>query len=224
MISIVLVDDHVLVRAGFRMILERQVDIEIIGEAGDGESGLALIKKLTPDVAIVDVHMPGISGVELTDRLRRSRARTRVVILSMIDEAPFPRRLLDAGASGYLNKSCAAEELLHAVREVANGRRYLAASIAQQLALNRIAGTSASPFDALSARELEVALMLADGKDMSEAAEALNLSGKTVATYKYRLFAKLDVKNEVALTHLALLYGLLDAGLVKAHVERITCN
>ncbi|QBB70245.1 response regulator [Pseudolysobacter antarcticus] len=221
MIRIVLVDDHALVRTGFRMILERQADIEIVGEAGDGESGLAMIKKLAPDVAIVDVHMPGISGVELTDRLRRSHSTTRVVILSMIEEAPFPRRLLDAGASGYLSKSCAADELLHAVREVASGRRYLAASIAQQLALERMSATQASPFDALSARELEVALMLASGKDMGEAALALNLSGKTVATYKYRLFAKLDVKNEVGLTHLALLHGLLDAGLRGAHAELI---
>ena len=211
MIRIVLVDDHTLVRTGLRMILEKQPDIEIVGEADDGERGLMLIKRLQPDIALVDVHMPGISGVEVTERVRRAKLATRVVILTMAGEAPFPRRLLDAGASGYLTKGCPADELLKAVRQVADGRRYLGSDIAQQLALESMEG-GASPFAELSARELEVAMMLAQGHTAQVIAGRLNLSAKTVATYKYRLFEKLDIDNVIALAHLANTHGLTEAG------------
>ncbi|MEO5623556.1 MAG: response regulator [Dokdonella sp.] len=210
MISIVLVDDHELVRTGFRMILADQPGIEVIGEAADGEQGLALIRRVQPNVALVDVHMPGLSGIELTDRVRKHKLATRIVILTVVSEAPFPRRLIEAGASGYLTKACAAEELVRAVRQVADGRRYLAPDIAEMLALGVLDGHSKSPFEALSARELDVALMLAQGQDMQHIAKQLNLSAKTVATYKYRLFDKLHIDNAVALAHLAQLHGLLD--------------
>lgn len=210
MIRVVLIDDHELVRTGFRMILAQQPDIEIVGEAADGERGLALIRANEPDVAVVDVHMPGLSGIELTDRVRRHKLATRVVILTVVHEAPFPRRLIEAGASGYLTKGCAAEELLRAVRQVADGRRYLAPDIAELLALGALDGRTVSPFESLSARELDVALMLARGQDMQDIAERLKLSAKTVATYKYRLFDKLGIDNTVALAHLAHMHGLLD--------------
>jgi two-component system, NarL family, invasion response regulator UvrY len=210
MIRVVLVDDHELVRTGFRMILAQQPDIEVVGEAADGERGLALIRANEPDVAIVDVHMPGLSGIELTDRVRRHKLATRVVILTVVHEAPFPRRLIEAGASGYLTKGCAADELLRAVRQVADGRRYLAPDIAELLALGALDGHSTSPFEQLSARELDVALMLARGQDMQDIAERLKLSAKTVATYKYRLFDKLGIDNTVALAHLAHMHGLID--------------
>jgi two-component system, NarL family, invasion response regulator UvrY len=210
MIRVVLIDDHELVRTGFRMILAQQPDIEIVGEAADGERGLALIRANEPDVAVVDVHMPGLSGIELTDRVRRHKLATRVVILTVVHEAPFPRRLIEAGASGYLTKGCAADELLRAVRQVADGRRYLAPDIAELLALGALDGRTASPFESLSARELDVALMLARGQDMQDIAERLKLSAKTVATYKYRLFDKLAIDNTVALAHLAHMHGLLD--------------
>lgn len=210
MIRVVLIDDHELVRTGFRMILAQQPDIEIVGEAADGERGLALIRANEPDVAVVDVHMPGLSGIELTDRVRRHKLATRVVILTVVHEAPFPRRLIEAGASGYLTKGCAADELLRAVRQVADGRRYLAPDIAELLALGALDGRTVSPFESLSARELDVALMLARGQDMQDIAERLKLSAKTVATYKYRLFDKLGIDNTVALAHLAHMHGLLD--------------
>ena len=211
MIRIVLIDDHTLVRTGLRMILEKQPDMEIVGEAEDGERGLTLIKRLQPEIALVDVHMPGFSGVELTERVRRAKLATRVVILTMAGEAPFPRRLLDAGASAYLTKGCPAEELLKAVRQVADGRRYLGSDIAQQLALESMNGTG-SPFADLSARELEVAMMLAQGHSAQIIAKRLKLSAKTVATYKYRLFDKLAIDNVVALAHLASMHGLMEAG------------
>lgn len=210
MISIVLIDDHELVRTGFRMILGKHPDIDIVGEADNGEAGLALIKRLQPDVALVDIHMSGLSGIELTDRARRSKLTTRIVILSMAAESPFPRRLLEAGASGYLTKGCPADELLRAIRQVADGRRYLSQNVAEQLALSSLDGSGGSPFDVLTARELEVAMLLSQGKDMQRIAQMLKLSAKTVATYKYRLFEKLDIDNTVALAHLASLHGLLD--------------
>ena len=211
MFRIVIIDDHELVRTGFRMILEQQPDIDVVGEAADGEQGLALLKQLKPDLALVDVHMPGVSGIEVTERVRKLKLKTRVVIVTMVSESPIPRRVLEAGASGYITKSCAAAELLKAVRQVAAGRRYLAPGIAEAMALSAIDGSEQSPFENLSARELEVALLLARGQPMQLIAEKLSLSVKTVATYKYRLFEKLEVDNSVTLAHMAGLHGLMDA-------------
>ena len=210
MIRIVMVDDHALMRAGLRMILEKQPDIEVVGEADDGESGLLLIRKLKPDLALVDLHMPNVSGIEVTERVRRSRYRTQVVILTMAGDAPFPRRLLEAGASGYLTKGCPADELIKAIRQVADGRRYLSSDVAQQLALSNAFGDGESPFEELSTRELEVAMMLAQGMAAKQIGDRLNLSEKTVATYKYRLFGKLAIDNVVTLAHLATAHGLMD--------------
>lgn len=211
MMRVVLIDDHELVRTGFRMILGQQPDIEVVGEASDGEHGLALLRKLQPEVALVDVHMPGVSGIEVTERARKLKLPTRIVIVTMVSEAPFPKRLLEAGASGYITKGCSASELVRAVRQVADGRRYLAPAIAEGIALAALTGAAQSPFEALSSRELEVALLLARGQPMQTIAERLSLSPKTVATYKYRLFEKLEIDNSVTLAHLAGMHGLLDA-------------
>lgn len=209
MIRVVIVDDHALVRAGLRMILEKQPDIEVVGEADDGESGLQLIRQLRPELALVDLHMPNVNGVEVTERARRGKLDTRIVILTVASEGPFPRRLLEAGASGYLTKGCPADELVKAIRQVADGRRYLSADVAQQLALGNAFGTAGSPFDGLSTRELEVAMMLAQGLAAKQIGERLKLSEKTVATYKYRLFEKLAIDNVVTLAHLATAHGLV---------------
>ncbi len=210
MIRIALIDDHELVRTGYRMILSAQPDFEIVGEAEDGQTGLLLLKRTEPDVALVDVQMPGLSGIEVTDRVRKLDLRTRIVIVSMVSESPFPRRLLAAGASGYVTKGCSSDELVKAIRTVADGRRYLAAKVAERLALDALDGNTGSPFEALTTRELEVAMMLSSGRDMQSIAETLKLSPKTVATYKYRLFEKLDIDNTVALAHLASINGLLE--------------
>lgn len=209
MIRVVLIDDHELVRTGFRFIIEKQPDMRVLGEAGNAEDGLRLIRTHRPDVALVDVHMPGMSGVELTERVRRARLPTQIVVLTVVEDARFPRRLLDAGALGYLTKGCNADELVRAVRQVAQGQRYLAASVAQQLALATLDGAE-SPFEALSVRELEVAMMLVRGKPVNAIAAQLHLSAKTVSTYKQRLFDKLDVDNPIALAHLMSAHGLLD--------------
>lgn len=210
MIRVVLVDDHELVRAGFRLLLAAQPGIEVVGEAANAEDGLRLIRELKPDVALVDVHMPGMSGIELTERVRRAESPTQIVILTVVDDARFPRRLLQSGALGYLTKACPADELITAVRSVAQGRRYLDAAIARSMALAAVDGDD-SPLEALSSRELEVALMLARGRPVNEIAAQLHLSAKTVSTYKQRLFEKLDVQHTIALAHVLEAHGLLDA-------------
>lgn len=209
MINVVLVDDHELVRTGFRMILQQQPDIRIRGEAGTAEEGLRLIRSLEPDIAMVDVHMPGMSGIELTERVCRAKLNTHIVIVTVVDDARFPKRLLDAGALGYLTKGCSADELLLAVRHVAGGRRYLAPGVAQQLALATLDGNG-SPFDLLSSRELEVAMMLVRGKPLTVIGDQLSLSPKTVSTYKQRLMEKLQVDHVLGLAHLMSAHGLID--------------
>ncbi|WHZ18497.1 MAG: Two-component transcriptional response regulator, LuxR family [Rhodanobacteraceae bacterium] len=208
MIRVVLVDDHELVRSGFRLILSGQPDIEVLGEASNAEDGLRLIRSAKPDVALIDVHMPGMSGIELTERVQRARLATHIVILTIVQDAQFPRRLLQSGALGYLTKGCPSEELLQAVRTVAQGRRYLDATIAREMALATVDGEG-SPLESLSSRELEVALMLARGLAVNEVANRLHLSAKTVSTYKQRLFEKLGVAHTIALEHVLSAHGLL---------------
>lgn len=209
MIDVVLIDDHELVRAGFRLILEQQADFNIRGEVGSAEDGLQLIHAQKPDVALVDVHMPGMSGLEMTKRVARTELPTQIVILTVVEDSRFPRRLLDAGALGYLTKSCGASELTAAVRHVAQGHRYLASAVAERLAFSTLDG-DASPFDNLSVRELEVAMMLVRGQGMASIGQQLSLSPKTVSTYKQRLLEKLEVDHVVSLAHLMMAHGLLD--------------
>jgi DNA-binding NarL/FixJ family response regulator len=207
MIRVFLLDDHALVRVGFRLILEREVDIEVIGEAGSGEEALPLIRRLKPDVVLCDVHLPGLSGREVTERLVKGDSGCRVVIVSVQEDGPLPKRLLEAGASAYLGKACDAAELVKAIRESVRGRRYLGGDVAQRLALQ---GGTGSPFDSLSPRELEVSLLFCQGLRAEEIARRLSLSGKTVATHKYRLFEKLGIRDTVGLARLAAQHGLTE--------------
>ena len=209
MIRVFLLDDHALVRTGYRLILGQEKEFDIVGEAGSGEEGLPMIRRLKPQVVICDLHLPGISGLDITERIVRSELGAYVLIVSVQEEGPMPRRLIEAGASGYLGKGCDAAELVRAVREVARGRRYLASHVAQRMALSRLCGDD-SPFDALSPRELEVARMLCQGLRMEEIGRRLSLSGKTVATHKYRLYDKLGIKDTVALARLAGQHGVSD--------------
>lgn len=209
-IRVFLLDDHALVRTGFRMILGAEPDMQVVGEAASGEEGLPLIRALAPDVVLCDLHLPGVSGLQITERLVRGRDGPRVLIVSVQEEGPLPRRLLEAGASGYVGKGCDASELLRAVREVAQGRRYLGGGVAQRLALGALDG-GGSPFDQLTKRELEVALMLSQGRRMDDIAERLCLSPKTVATHKYRMMEKLDIRDMISLARLAGQYGLISS-------------
>ncbi|MGV8942204.1 MAG: response regulator [Lysobacter sp.] len=208
-IRVFIVDDHALVRTGMRMILSAETDIDVVGEVESGELALPLIRQLKPDVVLCDLHLPGISGLEVTERVVRGGYGSRVIIVSVLEDGPMPRRLLEAGAFGYVGKGGDATELLRAVRDVARGRRYLASNIAQHLALSGLVG-SQSPFDELSPRELEVALLLVQGLRQEEIARRLSLSAKTINTHKTRMFEKLVINDNIALARLLGQYGLLE--------------
>lgn len=199
-IRILLVDDHALVRAGLRAVLAAEADIEVVGEAASGEEALRLARALHPDVVLMDLQMPGMSGLAATEHLVRS-GLSRVVVVTALGDAPFPRRVLELGALGFVVKAGPAEELLAAVRAAARGRRFLARAVAEQLALAALDGHR-SPLEKLSRRELEVASKLAEGLGQTEIARQLHLSVKTVQTYKARVFEKLAVDSVVALARL----------------------
>ena len=208
-IRVFLLDDHALVRTGMRMMLSAETDIEVIGEADNGEAALPLIRRLKPDVVLCDLHLPGISGLEVTERLVKGDYGARVIVVSVLEDGPMPKRLIEAGASGYVGKGGDAVELLRAVRDVARGKRYLANGIAQHLALSGLGGER-TPFDALSPRELEVAMLLVQGVRQEDIARKLSLSSKTVNTHKARLFEKLGVQDSIALARMSSQYGLTD--------------
>jgi two-component system invasion response regulator UvrY len=208
-IKVFMVDDHALVRTGMRMILSAQVDIEVVGEAETGEAALPQIRTLKPDVVLCDLHLPGISGLEVTERIVKGQYGCRVIVVSVLEDGPMPRRLIEVGASGYVGKGGDAEELLRAVRDVASGRRYLASGVAQNLALAGISGGS-TPLDALSVREVQVAMLLVQGLRQQDIALRLSLSPKTINTHKSNLFHKLGIQDNIALTRLLGQYGLVD--------------
>lgn len=203
------VDDHELVRIGLRHILAEYPSIHIAGEAPDGETAIRLNRKLKPDVVLLDVCLPGLSGFEVTSRLKQASPELGIIILTIHEQAPYPAQLLEAGASGYLTKGCPATELVQAINTVARGGRHIGSKVAQEMALQMLPGGQNSPFDELSAREMEVMLMLADGRKIADIAEIMHLSPKTVATYKYRIFDKLNTRSDVDMTRMALRYGIV---------------
>lgn len=211
MISILLVDDHLLFRAGLKAILAQAGDMSVEAEADSGEEALDQLRKKRFDVALMDIHMPGIGGIEATRRIVHLFPQTKVIALTAASAEPFPDRLLDAGASGFLTKGCQAAELFSAIRTVRAGNHYLAASIAQKLALGRFIEKGAeSPLSKLSAREMQVMQMICQGMDQPKIAEELFVSPKTISTYRSRLCEKLAVSNDVELTRLAMRYGLIE--------------
>lgn len=210
MIRLLLVDDHALVRTGFRFLLEKQPNIQIIGEATNGKEAITLALDLKPDVILMDIHLPDISGIEATQHILERLPKTNIVAVTVQDEQPFSQQLFQIGAAGYITKACPFNELLEAIYTTARGDRYLSSDIAKRIALqNHAPNRGLSPFEQLSARELEITLQIVKGLDMSEIATQLHLSVKTVATYKYRVYQKLGVSNEVKLTYLASQYGLI---------------
>lgn len=208
-IRVFIVDDHALVREGMRLILSAQPDIEVIGDVETGDAALPLIRHLKPDVVLCDLHLPGLSGLEITERVTFGGHGPRVIIVSVLEDGPMPRRLLEAGASGYVGKAGDGRELLAAVREVTRGRRYLGSSVAQSMALSGVAGGT-TPIDGLTPRELEIGLLMAQGIRQHDIAQRLSLSPKTINTHKSRLFEKLGIGDTVALVRTLKRYGLLD--------------
>lgn len=210
LIKILLVDDHELVRLGIKRLLQDVSGIKVVGEASTGEEAIRLAKECNPDVVLMDVQMPGIGGLEATRKMIRHNPDLKVLALTIYGDEPYPSRLLQAGAVGYITKGCAAEEMIRAVRTVNSGQRYISTDIAQQLALKRFTKAEESPLDILSERELQIMLMITSGQKVQEISNKLCLSPKTVNSYRYRVFEKLGINSDVELTLLAIRMGLVE--------------
>jgi two-component system, NarL family, invasion response regulator UvrY len=211
MIRVMLVDDHAVVRTGFRLLLQSVPEISVIGEAESGEAANQRYAELTPDVVVMDLAMPGMGGLEALKRIRARYPQARVLALSAHDDPVHARRALQEGALGFLSKRSAPEALIDAVTMVAAGRRYLDASLAQKLALADLDGGTKSPVDRLSEREFEVFIRLASGATVQKIADDLKLSSSTVGTHLYNIKQKLDVVNQSELTLIAIRHGLIEA-------------
>ena len=210
MIRVLLVDDHQLVRSGIRRILDDAGDISVVGEAGSGEEAIQMVRECMPDVVLMDVNMPGIGGLEATRKLLRVDENLKIIALTIHIEEPYPSRLMEAGAMGYLTKGCGVEEIIKAIQSVNKGERYIGADIARQMALSGFDGSRKNQFQKLSQREVQVMMMITQGHKLQEISDKLCLSPKTVSTYRYRLYDKLGVETDVELTHLAIRHGMID--------------
>lgn len=210
MIKLLIADDHDLVRMGLERILQDVSDIKVIATAKDGEEAVKKAREFDPDVVLMDINMPGIGGIEATRKLLRHNPDTKVLVVTALKEEPFPSRLLKIGASGYITKDSGAEELTQAIRAVHTGMRYINPVIAQKLALQHLSNDQGeSALDDLSDREMEVMLMITKGVKVADIAEKLHISPKTVNSYRYRLFEKLEINNDVEMTYLAIRHGMV---------------
>lgn len=205
-----MVDDHDLVRSGITRLLADSKGISVIGEACSGEEAVAFVREHEPDIVLMDIRMPGIGGLEATSRIKRYAPDIRVIAVTACDDNPFASRLLQAGACGYLTKGAAADEMVLAIQRVFSGQKYISPEIAQRMALRPFQQDQASPFEKLSDRELQIAMMIVGCQKVNDIGEKLFLSPKTVNSYRYRIFEKLGIDSDVALTHMALQYGLAD--------------
>lgn len=209
-ITVLLVDDHELVRAGFRRLLEDDDNLVVIAEAGSGEQAVQDYTKYHPDVVVMDISMPGIGGIGAIERIIARSPEARILVLSVHEDSVFTSRALQAGAKGFIPKRSAPEEMIKAVEQVAQGKIFIAPEIAQLIALQKVTG-SESIIDALSQREFEVFSLLAEGKNVNDIADILNLSPKTVGTHYTNIKQKLNVSNSAELARLAIRSGILEA-------------
>ena len=206
-----LVDDHAVVRMGFKLLLQACEDIEVVAEADSGEEACRLYPLSTPDVVVMDIAMAGMGGLEAIKRLVAHDAQARILALSAHEDISHPKRALQAGALGYLSKRSAPEVLIDAVREIAQGQRYMDARIAQRMVLQGRGG-EAGALEVLSGREFEVFVQLARGQSVAQISEALKLSASTVGTHLYNVKQKLGLSNQAEMTLLAVRQGLIDVG------------
>ena len=204
-----LVDDHAVVRTGFRLLLQAFADIEVVAEADSGEAACQMYESVAPDVVVMDIAMAGMGGIEAIKRLMAKDAKARILALSAHEDTSHPKRALQAGALGYLSKRSAPEVLIDAIRAIARGQRYLDAQIAQRMAVQDIHGEK-GPMDRLSPRECEVFLQLARGQSVAQISESLTLSSSTIGTHLYNVKQKLGLVNQAEMTLLAVRHGLID--------------
>lgn len=209
MIRVLLVDDHELVRSGIEAILNRAPDIRVTALAETGEQALALLEQQSFDVILMDINMPGMGGLAACRRILQKQHAPKLIVLTVHDRGVIPRQLLNLGVQGFISKNSSPEAMMHAIRRVVQGQRYLASEVATHL-FDVPQSSSPTPFAALSQREQEIVQLILEGKSIKEMADLLLISPKTVNTYRYRLYEKLGVKNDVELTRLALQFNHLD--------------
>ncbi len=210
MIRVVVVDDHKLVRIGTSRLLADIAGIQVVGQASTGEEAIDVVKDLKPDVVLMDIQMPGIGGIEATKRCLRIDPELKVIVVTVHEEDPYPSQLMGVGASGYLTKKSDVDEMVRSIKKVMLGQRYISSDIAQQLALKPFSQQNISPFEQLSEREMQITLMIIEGCKVLEISENLALSPKTVNSYRYRIFEKLEIPNDVCLTKLAIKHRIID--------------
>lgn len=209
MINVLLVDDHHLVRVGINKILSSVRGLTVIGECETGEDAIKFCRQRQPDVLLMDMDMPGMGGLEATKKLLRFAPDVKIIVLTAHTEDPFPTKVMQIGAAGYLTKEAGPDEMVNAIRAVNSGQRYLPSDIAQKMALSQFKSVDDNPFNALSDRELQIMVMITRGDKVPAISEHLHLSTKTINSYRYRMFEKLNVSNDVELTHLAIRHGML---------------
>lgn len=214
MIKVLLVDDHELVRTGIESLLNLIEDISVQNVTNSGEKALEILDTMTPDVILMDVNMPGIGGVEACRRILQRYPDIKIIALSVHNDGPIPQQLLKLGAAGFISKGSPVAEMLSAIRTVMDGKRYLCTEVANNLAFQSLPGSNESPFTKLSQRESEVVNLILQGKSIKEMSELLVLSDKTINTYRYRLYEKLKIKNDVELTCLAVKFDHIDTSLI----------
>jgi two-component system, NarL family, invasion response regulator UvrY len=207
-IGVMLVDDHAVVRMGFRLLLDAAPDMRVVAEADSGEEAMRRIDEARPEVVVMDISMPGIGGLEAVRRILAKEPAARILVLSAHEDAMHARRVLKAGAAGYLTKRSAAEALIQAIREVCQGKTFLEPQIAQELALRQVAG-AAEPLDTLSEKEFKVFLALAGGQSVQDIAAVMSLSPRTIGTHLYNIKQKLGASNSAELALIAMRAGLL---------------
>lgn len=215
MITVLLVDDHEIVRAGVRRLLSDVSGVKVIADVASGEEAVKFVREKRPNVVLMDVRMPGIGGLEATRKLLRIDPDIKVIALTSYNEEPFPSKLVNAGAMGYMTKETSVEEMVLAIRTVYAGQKYMSPEIAQQLAFKHLCDANPNPFESLSEREMQVLIMITSGQKVQDISDKLCLSPKTVNTYRYRLFEKLGASSDVDLTHLAIRHGILDTSSVE---------
>lgn len=210
MTRIVIADDHAIVREGLKRIVGEAVDLQVVDEAGDGTEVLRIVREREFDVLVLDLSMPGRSGMELIKLVKTEKPRLRILVLSMHQEQQYAVRAIKSGASGYLTKESAPAQLVHAIHKIAAGGAFISAEVAEQLALGAMPGGDAAPHEMLSDREFEVFRMLASGVSVTEISTRLNLSVKTVSTHKANLMNKMGLANASDLIRYALRHGLAE--------------
>lgn len=214
MLRILLVDDHDLVRTGFRRIVEDQPDMEVAGECSSGEEALDAVRRHPVDLVLLDMNMPGIGGIETVRRLLAHEPGLKIIAVSVHADGAYPQRVIELGGRGYLSKGCSEAEFLTAIRQVRDGHRYIGQAPAQNIALSSLSENT-DPMTELSHRELAVVRLLAKGKSTHEIATSLHVSIKTVSTYRSRIHSKLGIRNDVELAHLAMRHGIVESGELK---------